>query len=254
MENEIYNVLKNPDDYRNFNKQLHRCLNSTRGWYANTLEFQINDDECLYCDVTFDKLLNYDDYCLFSLKKIAVHIDFDDIDDTNRIIRKIINDIGFIKAIHIRFAYVDIIYLPFNEQSIDDEALKEEEMKMVVNLPRFNKNAFEFGEAYFIRMKSVNKVMELLKYRRHCDDKINKWIPENLNDIAESLEYGVYALFKDITHQGTLITFFVAYRSIDTDTTKKCVELSIPIDAADDIEITKLDIDTFTRKEKKNED
>lgn len=274
MENEIYSVLKNTDDYRNFNKQLHRCLNSTRGWYANTLEFQINDDGCLYCDVTFDKLLNYDDYCPFSLKKIAVHIDFDDIDDTNRIIRNIINDIGFIKAIHIRFAYADIIYLPFNEQSVDDEVLEEEVKEetpnmrytramrhtrsdnesLVVNLPRFNQNAFEFGEAYFIRMKSVNKAIELLKYRRHCDDKINEWIPEYLNDIAESLEYGVYALFKDITHQGTLITFFVAYRSIDTDTTKKCVGLSIPIDAIDDIEITKLDIDTFTRKEKKNED
>ena len=190
MENEIYSVLDKPDDYRNFNKQLHRCLNSTRGWYANTLEFQINDER-LYCDVTFDKLLNYDDYFPFSFKKITVHIDFDDIDDTNRIIRNIINDIGFITAIHIRFAYVDIIYLPFNDQSVDDEALEEEvkeetpdmrheeidNTSMVVNLPRFNQNAFEFGEAYFIRVKSVNKAMELLKYRRHCADKINKWIP-----------------------------------------------------------------------------
>lgn len=269
MENEIYSVLDNPDDYRNMNKQLYRCLNSTRGWYANTLEFQINDNEHLYCDVTFDKLLNHDDYCPFSLKKITVHIDFDDIDDTNRIIRNIINDIGFIKAIRIRFAYIDIIYLPFNEQSVDDEVLEDEEVKeetpdmryirsddtsIVVNLPRFNKNAFEFGEAYFIKMKSVDKAMKLLKYRRHCDDKINKWIPENLDDIARCLEYGVYALFKDITHQGTLITFFVAYRNIDTDTDKKCADLSIPIDAINDIEITKLDIDTFTRKEKKNED
>ena len=267
MENEIYNVLKNPDDYRNFNKQLHRCLNSTRGWYANTLEFQINDDECLYCDVTFDKLLNYDDYCLFSLKKIAVHIDFDDIDDTNRIIRKIINDIGFIKAIHIRFAYVDIIYLPFNEQSIDDEALEDEEVKeetpdmrhvkidnksLVVNLPRFNKNTFEFGDACFLKMKSTDKALKLLKYKRHCDDKVNTWISEShLDDIAKSLEYGVYALFKDITYQGMLITFFVAYRDTDFDTDKKCVELSIPINAADDIEIIKLDIDAFTRKEDK---
>ena len=133
--------------------------------------------------------------------------------------------------------------------------VKIDNKSLVVNLPRFNKNTFEFGDACFLKMKSVNKAMALLKYKRHCDDKVNTWIPEShLNDIAESLEYGVYALFKDITHQGTLITFFVAYRSIDTDTTKKCVGLSIPIDAADDIEITKLDIDTFTRKEKKNED
>lgn len=274
MENEIYSVLDSPDDYRNFNKQLHECLNLTRGWYANTLEFKINDDECLYCDVVFDKLANYDDYCPFSLRKITIHIDFDDINETNWQIRKIINDHGFIKAIHIRFAYVDIIYIPFNEPSIDDEALEEEakeeegvkeetpdmryirsdDTSIVVNLPRFNKNAFEFGEAYFIKMKGVDKAMKLLKYRRHCDDKINKWIPENLDDIARCLEYGVYALFKDITHQGTLITFFVVYRNIDTDTDKKCVDLSIPIDAINDIEITKLDIDTFTRKEKKNED
>ena len=112
---------------------------------------------------------------------------------------------------------------------------------LVVNLPRFNKNAFEFGEAYFLRMKSVDKAMKLLKYRRHCDDKVNTWIPECcLDDIAKSLEYGVYSLFKDITYQGTLITFFVAYRNMDTDTDKKCVELSIPIDAIDDIEIMKL--------------
>ena len=254
MENEIYSVLDKPDDYRNMNKQLHRCLNSTRGWYANTLEFQINTDGCLYCDVTFDKLLNYDDYCPFSLKKIAIHIDFDDINETNRQIRKIIN-IGFIKAINIRFAYVDIIYIPFNEQLVEDDEVLEEEVKeetpdmkhtisdnesLVVNLPRFNKNAFDFGEAYFIRMKSINKAMELLKYRRHCGDEINTWIPEHFDDAATSLAYGVYAMFKDITHQGTLITFFVAYRNIDTDIDKKCVELSIPIDAIDDIEITKL--------------
>lgn len=254
MENEIYSVLDKPDDYRNFNKQLRRCLNSNRGWYANILEFKIIEDGCLYCDVTFDKLLNYDDYCPFSLKKIAVHIDFDDIDDTNRIIRNIINDYGFIKAIYIRFAYVDIIYLPFNEQSVDDEALEEEvkeetpDMRhvkidnesLVVNLPRFNKNAFEFGEVYLLRMQSVDKAMNLLKYRSHCDDKVNTWVPEHFDGIARSLEYGVYALFKDITHQGTLITFFVACRNIDTDTDKKCVELSIPINAADDIEIIKL--------------
>lgn len=131
----------------------------------------------------------------------------------------------------------------------------DDNKSMVVNLPRFNRNAFEFGEAYFIKMKSADKAMKLLKYRRHCDDKINTWIPECcLDDIAKILEYGVYAFFKDITYQGTLITFFVAYRSLDTDTNKKCVELSIPIDAIDDIEITKLDIDAFTRKEKKNED
>ena len=111
---------------------------------------------------------------------------------------------------------------------------------MVANLPRFNQNAFEFGEAYFLKMKSVDKAVKLLKYRKHCNDRINTWVPEGLDDIARSLEYGVYALFKDITYQGTLITFFVACRSIGTDTTKKCVELSIPIDAIDDIEITKL--------------
>jgi hypothetical protein len=32
------------------------------------------------------------------------------------------------------------------------------------------------------------------------------------------------------------------------------IEYSIPINAADDIEIIKLDIDVFTRKEDKNED
>ena len=126
---------------------------------------------------------------------------------------------------------------------------------MVVELPRFNQNAFEFGQAYFLKSKSIDKAVKLLKYKRHCDDKINSWIPEcHLDDIAKSLEYGVYALFKDITYQGTLITFFVAYRSIGTDTNKKCVELSIPIDAIDDIEITKLDIDAFDRKVKTHED
>lgn len=132
--------------------------------------------------------------------------------------------------------------------------VKIDNKSIVVNLPRFNQKAFEFGEAYFLEMKNFNKAMNLLKYRNHCGDKVNTWVPEHFDDAATSLAYGVYALFKDITHQGTLITFFVAYRSIDTDTNKKCVELSIPIDAADDIEITKLDIDAFTRKEKKNED
>ena len=267
MENEIYGVLDNPDDYRNMDKHLHRCLNSTQGWYANTVEFQISSDGRLYCDVIFDRL--YDAYDLFSLKPTTIKIDRDDINDTNRIIRNIIDNRGFIKSIYIRDGYVDILYLPFSKQSVEDDEEMEEEVveavpdmrhikmdnkSMVVNLPRFNENAFEFGNAYFLKMKSVDKAKKLLKYRRHCDDKVNTWIPEcHLDDIARSLEYGVYAFFKDITYQGTLITFFVAYRSIGSDTDKKCVELSIPIDAIDDIEITKLDIDTLTRKEKTNE-
>ena len=265
MENEIYSVLDKLEDYENFNRQLDTALNKSIGHYAEQIKFETHDNH-LYINVKFGKHdCGYSKFDIYHIlcENYKIFTDFDDIAAINNAIQKIQTDIGVIKFVsfdcerHLWIEYIPYTYMKnhANKSTVKRRKTVIDKTSMVINLPRFNQNAFEFGNAYFLKMKSVDKAMALLKYKHHCDDKINSWIPEcHLDDIAKSLEYGVYALFKDITYQGTLITFFVAYRSIGTDTNKKCVELSIPIDAIDDIEITKLDIDAFDRKVKTHED
>ena len=265
--NHRFMSVSTEDDIRTFNMMINEDIR-TRMIYKVEIEFQ-NEDS-----LTFIRYLWND----------SEPINIDEIDDEHIITEqldvsykfdktsKIFNDIikrHFLDGLRlVSFVYqindiISIKWYDTKQKTIETNKSTVKRRKrrvidrtsMVVELPRFNQNAFEYGNAYFLKMKSVDKAMALLKYKHHCDDKINSWIPEcHLDDIAKSLEYGVYTLFKDITYQGTLITFFVAYRSIGTDTNKKCVELSIPIDAIDDIEITKLDIDAFDRKENKNED
>ena len=117
---------------------------------------------------------------------------------------------------------------------------------ITIIVQRFNPKAFVFGEAYFIKPKDFIVARKLLRYNKHEGVKINDWVGENVDLACKSVVNGVYALLKDVTYQGTLITFFVGCKkytsndSLSYDGT--CIEWSIPIDAVDDIIIKKVEL------------
>ena len=160
-------------------------------------------------------------------------------------------------------------YNPNAKKELDerDAAMKEQEMKeqtekkitrkrrqkvidntpqdMTITVQRFNPKAFVFGEAYFIKPKDFIIARKLLRYKNHEGVKINDWVGEDIDLACKAVVNGVYALLKDVTYQGTLITFFVGckkYTSNDLSYDGTCVEWSIPIDAVDDIMIKKVEL------------
>lgn len=116
---------------------------------------------------------------------------------------------------------------------------------ITISVQRFNPKVFVFGEAYFIKPKDFIIARKLLRYKKHEDVKINDWVGEDIDLACKSVVNGVYAIFKDITYQGTLITFFVGCKKYvtanDSSFDGKCIEWSIPIDAVNDIMIKKVE-------------
>ena len=108
---------------------------------------------------------------------------------------------------------------------------------LIINLPRFNKNMFSFGQACMIRTKTRKVAYRILEYKNHCGGKVNGWVTANHDDSAQQLLMGIHGLFKDISHQGTLITFYIGF--VDSAGNASIQQLSIPIDEADGIEIVK---------------
>lgn len=121
-----------------------------------------------------------------------------------------------------------------------DQTTSDGRICPIVDLPRYNLNAFEFGQPFMIKAKSKKAAYSVLENRVHCDDSINGWVTEQHDNSAMQLTNGIYGLFDEITHQGTLITFYIGF--VNPCDVRSVVKLSISISDGMNFEFIPVDI------------